>query len=480
MSHQSLSATATAPTPALLELPDVDLAVRQPADWRVLAAAAIGGLLFDLAARAGVAGLAGAVGITALAVALIATGRVATVQARAVALTAIPFGAFLAVRASDWLVVPDMVVAGTLLTLAALLSDGRSVWDLGFPQLILRGAVAAFHFLAAPAFLFDNEARGRIRPPAPVVRGLALAAPLLLVLGLLLASADAVFASLFSVPSGPTDLVLHAFLVVIGAWGVGGLLRTASAAMPDPESEPRPADVPPKLGRTEANVVLAGMVGLFAAFAMTQVVTALGGARHVLESRGLTYADYARTGFFQLLAVAALTMLTLLALRAATSMTKATLVLAEEAVVLTLVIVAVALYRLSLYEQAYGLTMLRLYCQVFAVWIAVVFVVLGAFLAIRRANGVPAAAMAAGLALLLLLNLANPEAMVVKRNAARAKVDAYYLSTLSDDAVPAIAKAGLTNLIDCAPDGGKDNWAAYNRSRARANSVRNRPGVCQP
>lgn len=466
----------SSPTPGL-ELPEVDLSVKRPADGRVLASAALGGVLFDLAVRSGIASLAGAIGIATVAAALIATGRAATKQAQAVAVAAVPFGAFLAVRASDWLVLPNLIAAAGLLVLAALLRDSRSVWDLGFPHLLLRAAAAVFHFLAAPAFLLDNRTRARVRPPAPVVRGIALAAPLLLVLGLLLASADAVFASLFSVPSDAGDVVLHAVLLVVGAWGVGGLLRTASADPPEPG--PNTA-ANARLGRTEANVVLGGMVGLFAAFAVTQVVTAAGGARHVLDSRGLTYAAYARTGFFQLLAVAALTMLALLALRATTDMTRTTLVLAEAAVALILVIVAVSLYRLGLYEQAYGLTMLRLYSQVFAVWIAIAFVILGAFLITRQPHGFPAAAATTGLAMLLLLNAANPEAMVVERNAARAKVDAYYLSTLSDDAAPAIAKAGYTNLIDCPPDGGKGNWAAYNHSRARANAVRKQRGVCQP
>ena len=79
--------------------------------------------------------------------------------------------------------------------------------------------------------------------------------------------------------------------------------------------------------------------------------------------------------------MAALTLAVLLGLRALADLDDQRarwrfLVLATTAVALTLVIVGVALSRLSLYEHAFGLTMLRLYSQVFALWIGTVFVML--------------------------------------------------------------------------------------------------------
>lgn len=118
------------------------------------------------------------------------------------------------------------------------------------------------------------------------------------------------------------------------------------------------------------------------------------------------------------------------------------------AIALTLVVVAVAVGRLALYTDAFGLTVLRLYGTIFAVWIGVVFVALGAAVAGVRAGRrwlLPFAA-ATGLATLLVLNVANPEAMVVDYNVARwqrtDRVDLHYLTTeLSDDAVPALLAA---------------------------------------
>src|SRR5205814_5010546 len=104
-------------------------------------------------------------------------------------------------------------------------------------------------------------------------------------------------------------------------------------------------------------------------------------AADTLRSAGLTYADYARSGFFQLLWVSGITLALLVLFSrignfAERNARLAFTVLACCAIALTLMIDVVAFRRLSLYEEAYGFTMLRLYSHVFAVWVAVVFLLL--------------------------------------------------------------------------------------------------------
>jgi hypothetical protein len=118
--------------------------------------------------------------------------------------------------------------------------------------------------------------------------------------------------------------------------------------------------------------------------------------------------------------------------------------------------------------------MLRLSCQVAAAWIGVVFVLLGVGLTKRW---VPAAAAAVALAVLLALNAANPERLVVEANAHRARVDRSYLAGLSDDAVPALVRAGI--VAPCERDRHR-GWAAANWSRHRAIEARKPARVCQP
>ena len=120
------------------------------------------------------------------------------------------------------------------------------------------------------------------------------------------------------------------------------------------------------------------------------------------------------------------------------------LVLAEGAIALTLLIVLVASMRLSLYEDAYGFTMLRLYSHVFAGLVAVVFLLLAIDLAglVKRRRWFVGVSTITALVLLMALNVANPEALVVGLNINRAnqahKIDAQYFQELSSDATPAI------------------------------------------
>ena len=159
---------------------------------------------------------------------------------------------------------------------------------------------------------------------------------------------------------------------------------------------------------------LGALVALYAVFAITQLVVIAGGADHVLRTQGLSYAEYARSGFFQLLAVSAITLAVLTVLRAAIrddDMHVRVVVLFETAVFLTLVIVATAIARIELYDDVFGLTMLRLMSEVFAAWIGAVFLL--AALRFRRGGGFSRAWFApAGLGLalvtLLVLNVANP------------------------------------------------------------------------
>ncbi len=466
------------------------MGVRRRADARALVWAGCAAFLTDLAVRSGVAGVAGTLLVVAVVAGVLASGRGMGVQAAGVVASALPFGLCLSVRMSPWLLPLDIAAIGGLLLLGTSLAAGGSLLGLPLPSLAVRALHALGHGLAAPAYLAAPLERRR---PAALLRGLGIALPLLVVLGLLLASADAVFAGFFRWWP-PATVISHVVLLGIGAWGMGGLLRLRSA-----EPAPAPPEVSYRLGHVEATVILGSLLSLFTAFAAAQLVALSAGGRHVIETAGLTYAEYARTGFFQLLAVAAITLVTLVGLRAATDLgdprhRRRFTVMAEAAVALTLVIVAVALRRLGLYEQAYGLTMLRLSSTVFAVWVGAVLLAAGASLAGIAAGRawLPAAALVAGLVLLLGLNVANPEAIVVRHNVDRAvhtqKVDPSYLAELSDDAVPDLVRA-LPRLPDPARaqvlaavcDGIEPpfaGWAAANTSRWRAADARQQ--VCRP
>jgi hypothetical protein len=147
---------------------------------------------------------------------------------------------------------------------------------------------------------------------AAVVRGAVLAVPVLVVFGALLAGADRTFARalerLVAWDAGP--LAGHAVATLTFAWLAGGYLYVALLAPPAHGAE-RAARGAQRLaehvgvGARELCVTLALVDALLLAFGVLQLGWLFGGAR-ALDLAGVTVAEYARRGFFELLAVAAL------------------------------------------------------------------------------------------------------------------------------------------------------------------------------
>ena len=192
-----------------------------------------------------------------------------------------------------------------------------------------------------------------------VARGATLAVPVVIILGTLLVSADGVFASLFHLPTPPDLTVAVGHLVVIVF--VAGLLICVVAGG-SVRTERKLVVARTRIGRTESTMILGAVNILFAVFAATQFVAIVRGDRYVLQTSGLTYAEYARSGFFQLVAVACLTLAVIgVVRRLSGEVAFAKAVRAQSVVtcVLTVVITAVAFRRLTLYERAYGITVAR-------------------------------------------------------------------------------------------------------------------------
>jgi hypothetical protein len=143
---------------------------------------------------------------------------------------------------------------------------------------------------------------------------------------------------------------------------------------------------------------------------------------------------------------------------------------------LTLVVVASALSRMSVYEEAYGFTQLRLLVSFFEGWLGLV-VVLVLVAGIRMSGWwIPRAALLSGAAALLAMAALNPDAYVAERNLDRyestGKIDWYYLSGLSADATPVLADlpADLRAClrVDATRTG---DWLEWNLGRARAHEA---------
>jgi hypothetical protein len=269
---------------------------------------------------------------------------------------------------------------------------------------------------------------------APLV-GAGLAAGLLAVFVPLFATADAAFAHLLGevVPQLDHPAGRVAAWAAVAAVG-GGLLWAGRAepVAPVPSAQAR-------LGRVESAVPLIALVVLFAAFVALQVSTLYGNHEYVLRTAGLTYAEYAREGFAQLLVAAALT---LALVAAAARWAPGNRLLLGALCLLTLVVLASALKRLGLYMDAFGFTRARLTAEATILWLGGVFALIVIAGALRRAAWLPRATLALSAAALLAFAISNPDRRIAERNIERfnetGRLDAAVLKGLSADAAPAL------------------------------------------
>ena len=143
-----------------------------------------------------------------------------------------------------------------------------------------------------------------------VLRGLLIALPIVAVFAGLLSSADLVFASrledfieLFRLEKLP-EYIFRGIYILAAAYALAGAILHAGQKSQDEKliGVEKPL-VPPFLGFTEATIVLGAVNLLFLLFVIIQFQYFFGGQTNI-GVEGYTYAEYARKGFGELVAVA--------------------------------------------------------------------------------------------------------------------------------------------------------------------------------
>jgi len=374
-----------------------------------------------------------------------------------------------------------LLVAANLLAIAAAVSVGalRNVRNAtlteyggGFVGAATSAAFGSFSLLMSDIRWKDLAGRARSDKAVAVARGVALGVPLLLVFGALFAAADAVFKDLVSsaVPNVDVSLVERVLIVAVWAWLAGGLLRDLLATRAEAGSRARRS-----FGALEIGIALAFLDVLFLVFVVVQFRYLFGGA----HAAHLTYAEYARHGFFELVAVTGLTLPVLLLADWALGGRSRLMFrwLAGALLALLGVVIVSALQRMRLYVQHFGLTELRLYATGVIVWLGVVSAWFAVTVLRGRRHAFAVGALVAGFAATFVLNVVSPDALIARTNVTRPVVDVSYLAGLSDDAVPTLvsrirslpapAQSVLAQALLMRRDSSGD-WRSWNLSRARA------------
>ncbi|MGW1737848.1 DUF4153 domain-containing protein [Nocardia sp. NPDC001965] len=315
------------------------------------------------------------------------------------------------------------------------------------------------------------------RPRRLAVSG-AVTMGLLAVFVPLLAGADATFAALVEalVPRMDGGTVVRWTVVFLLA-GVGSL--SAVYLLAGSETD-RPAGSRVRtLTRWEWGLPVGALASVFAAFVGAQLMALFGGDGYVQRTAGLTYAEYARSGFWQLSTVTVLTLAVILfvlqrAARDSAADRRWLRGLLSAVSVLTLVMVASALGRMWTYQEAYGFTVLRLLVGTCELWLGIVYILVIVAVSRLESAWLPRAAAGTAVAALLALSALNPEGLIARENIDRwergEEIDLDYLAGLSADIVPAIDRLPAALRVDLRDHLrlDDDTWNSWNLARARA------------
>jgi len=390
------------------------------------------------------------------------------------------FSAMSAVRAEPLLRFMNVVGALALMLLLANRLATQPVARLNLGEYIgilfetsLLSLIIAFPLLGRAINQQQDSSTQNKQTVRRVIVGLLIALPFLLVFTALFASADLLFNKLvenivdaINLP----DIFGHFFLTLFLAWPIIGGMAYALTRKQEWKlflkfTEPRPeiegdeqneeageddsSAAPPRTLRSllhtvESSTVLFSIDLLFLIFVVIQFAALFGGDEF-LKSQNLTYSEYARRGFFELLTVSLITLGLVLVIdfitqRESSRQQVIFLVGSGLMIGMTIIILVSAFQRMSLYEWAYGFTRLRVYPHVFMVWLALLLAAFLATLLTQRVRLFATAALIACMGFVATLDILNPDVFIVRQNIQRyhngEELDAAYLGTLSEDAVP--------------------------------------------
>jgi hypothetical protein len=426
-----------------------------------------GGVGFLVCTRTVFGGLAGSLYCLFFALALVVSRTVNPRRSEPMVwlLFAVVLGAFLTVRASPWLITLNTIGIWLFFTLAALTARRGSIF-----RITRRGIRDGLGVLAFGPFatvpIVGNAVANVIKRLVEPNRGSAaghhevsdgptsrstvavmfragfLVSPVLVVVVPLLMAGDTLFRSLFTesgtvariiesiatTVAGPNSLIFISgawlSLVLVAIAGTPRLTRSTnhSSQRVGATNSPRAA----VFGTRETTAALWILNAVLGLFALVQIVGAVGLADEMIGST-MSYREIAKDGFFALLAASAVVWCALLlahgllgSARWDARPRKAT----QTTVALTLVVVAVALRRLWVGADVWGLTMLRVLSQTAAILLGLMLLYLGRWQARPgHAFDVLGLSLVTGFTLLALLNVLPTEGIVVRWNAALPPAD---------------------------------------------------------
>lgn len=288
-----------------------------------------------------------------------------------------------------------------------------------------------------------------------VILGLLISLPLLFIVIGLLSSADAVFENLIDViPNILKNININSFLIQLIIIIVISLLvfsyiwslsikRSNENASSSMDKYTHNNFFDPVIVIT----ILIMICLVYSLFTFIQFTYLFGSLSHVLP-KNITYAAYARRGFWELVAVTLINLTILLTNINLTDKTNNKTNIPIRflncfLIFCTVIMLFSAHFRMSLYEKVYGYTYLRFFTHTFMLYIFVLLLIVFVKVWYEKLS-LAKHYLIISLIAYTLLNFSNVDSFIANKNIERyhetGKLDIYYLSNLSYEAVPQMVK----------------------------------------
>ncbi len=357
------------------------------------------------------------------------------------------FFAFLfAFRDNDIVQIVNLLGAGIFSLVALYFYKFSGYFSFQIPGFLLIPLIAAENFIGSLFSIFKGESWSseglKNDSTSSLIRGLIIAVPIFAVLLILLTNADPIFGkltqNLFSNIGERVIVSLVIFMIMFGF----GLTKFFPKHSDEKEEE---SDI--SGGKSHELAIICGsLVGLFGVFIFIQFrYLFLGvGERelHQLGIASLTYSEYVRKGFFELLIASTIAsgviIYVLKYLHHLKDKQKALVqIFSAFLTIETGLLLLSAAKRVFLYADAHGLTRARIFGFIFLVWLAVILTIflIKIFKEMKK-EWFFSSALFTTLLALLSINLINVDGLIAAkyRPTVNEEIDYYYITSLSTDA----------------------------------------------
>lgn len=350
-------------------------------------------------------------------------------------------------RVLNFLAVPIVLIIQTILMTEANMYKWHSI---RFLYDIANGIfVRTLSHVFKPFRMVSKQAQKRTNPhqyvlAGKVLIGILLSLPLLCIVVVLLSSADDIFRHWVEIipdfleALSIGDLIAQLIiLLIVGSVAFSYLwsLFYEKKAQNTAVDEPFNRFIDPVILIT----VLVMLNLIYVVFTFLQFAYLFGAAGKILPP-DVTYSEYARRGFFELIFVTLINLGLLIgginfARKESSILERILKVLYLLLIGCTMVMLLSAHFRMSFYEMAYGFTHLRVLTHAFMVFIFLLLVAASVKVLCEQISLMKLYIVIA-VSSYVIVNYINIDAIIAKNNMKREKLDARYLTTLSYDAVP--------------------------------------------